>query len=281
MATAAEQETKRDGEAILWTLLAIAALAEVTDRDVAAAALLWSRRAPTAARGLVYAGSNRSPYRWDQRQLRYINPTGTRVSLSAVKQQVNTFVDDMAGDLADLTGQMNAGKLPINAWQTTMAQTVKRVHLAVDIVAQGGVDQIDQADVTRMTANVDYQLRKLLEFSRSLADLGSDRVRIPDQKAIDRARLYAETARTQYEASVAQSWADLASTGVTVEMRNILDPVADHCESSGAVPGCLDEDKRGWVPFGTMSLPGRRVCGAFRCKCGVDYRRIDRRPNLN
>ena len=76
---------------------------------------------------------------------------------------------------------------------------------------------------------------------------------------------------------VVKLWEEVArdfeakNPGVKVEMRNVLGD-AEHCEASGNTPGCLEEANRGWVPFGQMSLPGRRTC-VSSCKCRVDYRR--------
>jgi hypothetical protein len=280
-------EKLREGEAILWTLLILAALARVEQADLLAAAALWARSAPAAAQGLVYAGEPRSRYTWDQRRLRYVRPDGVTVKPSAVKQAVNSFVEDAGDELADVTRQMNAGEITIQEWQTRMAQQVKSTHLAVEIVAQGGVSQMTPQDMTRASKGIDFQLRRLLEFSKevsridpntgTLEELETPRVTVPavsDEKAIARAKLYAATARSTYEESVLQSWLDLAATGVAVEMKNVLHEPHEHCYTSEKKKtiGCVEETRRGWVKLGTMSLPGRRTC-QMNCFCHVEYRR--------
>lgn len=285
-------QQKRDGEAILWALAILLAKSEVSEEDVAAAALLWSRRAPQAARQLIYAGRSQSPYNWDGEALRYTNPNGSQVAQRAVKNQVNSFVDTMAEDLADITRRMNEGRLSIPQWQNQMADTVKRVHVATKTVGLGGVDRVGLDDRARMTVDIDDQLRKLLEFSRGLTDLNSDRVtdegvpdyRITPKRAVDRAKLYAATARTAYEQSVHDSWIDLVNSGVACEMSNVLDPMADHCEpdEKKGTPGCPEETARKWVPVGDMSIPGQRTC-KMNCRCYLRYRRVADRgdPSLN
>lgn len=298
---AQREERKREGEAIAWSLLFLASLAAVEQADLQSAAALWTRLAPQAAKGLVGARPMNAPatafpvtrpasqYRWNQALLRYVAPNGQTVRPAAVKQSVNTFLRDAGDELADLTRRMNAGQISIEEWQSAMARGVKNVHVATEIVAQGGVVQITGDDVKRITKGIDYQLKRLLKFSEELGDLSSFKVRmfeddepetaeevitvITDEAAERRAKLYAETARTTYEESIAKSWGDLAATGVNVQMRNVLAEDADHCKPKGATPGCVQEADRGWVTYGTMSLPGRRVC-AMNCQCRVDYRRF-------
>lgn len=282
MPTATDQK-QREGEVILWTLLFLAVLARVTEQDLQTAAALWARLAPKASQGLVYAGQPVSRYTWNQDALRYVRPDGQRVKPSAVKQSVNSFVRDAQDELAAKTKQMVSGEVTIEAWQTQMAADVKSIHLATDIVAQGGLKQFDQADMARAEKGIDFQLKRLLDFSREISGFDpntgqlSDTIIVPDAAAINRARLYAATARSTFEESIAQSWLDLAATGVSVEQRNILAPDADHCQTNlrkGTI-GCVEETKRGWVAIGTMTLPGRRTCKSG-CACRMDYRR---KPN--
>lgn len=281
----AVEEKKRHGNHIAWTLAAIASLAAVDEEDVLLAIALWLRLAPEAARGLVYARpiepaspafdvTGTSTYRWSQEHLTYVRRDGAAVDPAAVKQNVNTFARDAADELETLTRRMTTGEIAIEEWQSAAAAQVKAIHLAVDLVAQGGVRAYEPSDVIRIVEGVDFQLRRLLDFSRSLDDLSSFNVRLSDDAAIARARLYGASARVTYEASIARSWFELAGTGVAVEQLNVLSEEVDHCgpNRKTGTPGCLEETERGWVPLGDLSLPGQRSCNV-NCYCRVEYRK--------
>jgi hypothetical protein len=133
-----------------------------------------------------------------------------------------------------------------------------------------------------MTDTAEFQLKRLLDFSESLSELSSFNVKGPlsDDAAIARAKLYAETARSTYEESVTASWGELHTLGIAIEMQNVLAVDAEHCHTNGATPGCVEETERGWVTFGTMSLPGRRACRSG-CACRIDFRRKQNKADLN
>jgi hypothetical protein len=99
------------------------------------------------------------------------------------------------------------------------------------------------------------QYAYLRDFANGIAD-GS----VPlDGRLIARAGMYGQAARTTFNAVIAR---DQPARGYVAE-RNVLGS-AEHCAA------CESESARGWVPIGSLSIPGTRTC-LGRCHCRIAY----------
>jgi hypothetical protein len=288
-----EQQRRRD-DAILWTILFLGAFATIDAASLALARSVWRRLAPAAGRDLFDApdvsdsvvtesvstgrfrfaierstrdrpfadvAGKSSRYRFNSDLVRFV-VNGRTVVPAAVKQQVATFTAAAEVEAATLTARMTAGTLSVAEWQTQAADLVKAVHVAAFVIGRGGVQQL--ADTSGLESIVLFQLGRLLTFAKGAAD-GS----VSDAKAIERAKLYAAAANGSFEQGHGDAW---RATGVAVEMRNVLQEGAEHCEGFSNLPGCKDESARGWVPLDGMTFPGSRAC-LSRCLCRIEYRR--------
>lgn len=274
-----EQQRRRD-DAILWTILFLSAFATIDAASLVTARAVWRRLSPVAGRDLWDAGdirsetvsgrsrvtgeipSERSRYRFNADLVRYVAPNGRTVKPEAIKQQVTTFTAAAESEAAALAARMTAGTLSIPEWQTQTAELVKAVHVAAFVIGRGGVQQL--ADVSGLQEIVRFQIDRLLVFAKGTAD-GS----VSDAKAIQRAKLYAAAANGSFEQGHGDAW---RATGIAVEMRNVLQEGAEHCQEEFGRPGCVQEAARGWVPLGSMTWPGERAC-LSRDLCRIEYRR--------
>jgi hypothetical protein len=221
------------------------------DRDALLLAFLWDAEA----------------FRWRDRR------TGLLLSLAALKLALIEYTDAVADDLAALTVLLNERRLSIAQWQVAMAHEIKLLHLAMTAAAVGGFERMTDADLSRVSTRVQNQYGYLARFGS-----GIEQGKVSPKQATARARMYANGSQgAAFERARYDLFVKLAGTGLAVEMKNNLRP-AEHCttDHEAGTVGCLEETRRGWVPLGTMSLPGMRRCRA-NCHCYTTYR-VVRQP---
>lgn len=143
--------------------------------------------------------------------------------------------------------------------QEAMRDEVRRLNLANAALGKGGIEQLDFRDYGR----VGNQLRDTYARISNLVDgVANGNVTLP--QALQRIDGYALEARNQFFA--AQRAASQA-TGRTYEERRIL-----HAQES--CPDCIDYAAQGWVPQGTLPLPGEQSqCGKY-CRCTMEQREV-------
>lgn len=210
----------------------------------------------------------RSVYTWDARSRRYRGPSGAFVSQRAIKQSLNMFVRAVRREIERQARDVAAGRVPVDEWQRLTANLVKSAHLASAAAAKGGWAEMTKADYGRVGQGLRFQYSRLRGFGRDVAAK-----RLTADAIVDRAGMYGDSASGAYEKARYQTYADLAATGVRVEMRNKLGK-GEHCKPGNGKPGCVAENARGWVALGALSLPGDRRC-MTRCLCSVSYRIVE------
>jgi hypothetical protein len=160
-------------------------------------------------------------------------------------------------ELQQITDLMLSGGIPLGDWQRRFAQLLKELHLGQYILGRGGAANVYPADFLAVARVLKEEYRYLDTFAREIS-LG----KLSEAQLRARARLYLNKTTSSY-------WLGNATAQERAshprEMRRLLAPV-EHC------PDCLVYASAGWVPVGTLPMPGVNCqCGA-NCRCSVEYR---------
>jgi hypothetical protein len=158
--------------------------------------------------------------------------------------------------MRDLTQQLIIGTLSLAAWQASMMQAVKAVHLVAVAVAHGGWNQLDQSDFGWVGSQIKPQYQWLARFSVEVST-GKQPL---DGTATARAQMYAAAARSTHR----EAQRRIAAQRAVGEERRVLGQ-ADHCRD------CLSQAKLSWQPFGTLKRIGDSTCRS-NCRCHFDFR---------
>lgn len=202
--------------------------------------------------------SSTTPYAgWNERAGRYVDlSTGRFIARQVVQEALQATLDRVAANVAAVSQQLRAGEVTLAQWQLAMAEQVKLAHLTSAALAHGGWAQMTPADNGRVGQAVRAQYQYLQSFAAQVAD-GTQPL---DGTFTRRAQMYANSGRQTFEAT---QRAELVQRGATEE-RNVRHAL-DSC------PGCLAATDAGWVPVGTLSLPGARECRT-NCRCSLELR---------
>lgn len=173
--------------------------------------------------------------------------------------EIRTALDDALTHgnerFAALAEQLRARQISLDQWELEMRGAIKDVHLYSTAAAKGGWAQLAPADYGTIGRRVRDQYAYLERFAADIA------AGYPlDGRFVQRAKLYAQSARVSYEDAVRD---EMLALGM-VEERNLLHP-AEHCDR------CIGESVRGWVPIGELLPIGERTCGV-NDHCTVEYR---------
>lgn len=183
--------------------------------------------------------------------------SGRLVSEAVVRKAIDQAADAASDHLADLSARLLRGELKLSEWQLEAMRTVKMAHVATGIVAHGGRLLMTPAEWGYLGSRIKAEYQYLRTFAEQIAD-GTQPL---DGRLEARARLYGQACRATFAATVAR---DQPARGYEAE-RNIMG-AAEHC------PECRALSDRGWVPLGTLPLPGTRVC-LTNCHCRISYSR--------
>ncbi len=160
-------------------------------------------------------------------------------------QLVNTLVRELVDD-----------KITVHEWQDMFAVELRRMHSQSFAAGRGGWDAITIAD----RRIIEQRLRDEYLFLREFAnDIKSGK--LTEAQIGARMRLYTEHVKASYWQG--QNEAQVAAN--KSQMRRVLNP-AEHC------PDCTGYASQGWVPIGSLPLPGDGSECRSNCACGVEYR---------
>ena len=199
------------------------------------------------------------PFRWSARASRYVDARGRFVPRADVRRALDAAVDASGARMVALTKQLQARTVTLADWQAGMREAIKDGHLAATAAARGGWAQMAPADILAAGREIGAQYRYLQRLAEGIA---SGAVPV-DGRLTQRARLYGGAARATYAATDRREQAERNGAR---EERNVR-AAGDSCAS------CVAATAAGWVPVGTLSLPGSyaRDCKA-NCRCRLDYR---------
>jgi hypothetical protein len=193
-------------------------------------------------------------YTWDGRRGRYLDD-GDLVPADAVRAALRTVVTDSADRLAVLAERFRDGRLDVIAWREAVRQELRTSYGVAASLAQGGVRQMGPSERGVLSGVLREQYGWLDQFA---LDATTGRVDPQSDAFLARARLYAGQAHQTYEVFARRG---AEGRGHTQE-RNVLG-TADHCAECQALTA------RGWVPLGSLPLPGSRTC-LGNCACTLE-----------
>jgi HPt (histidine-containing phosphotransfer) domain-containing protein len=177
-----------------------------------------------------------------------------------VRAALDEAIDSAQDDVRALTQQLVDGDISLARWQQSMAQAVKDAHLNAGALTKGGFDNLSQADFGQIGGRIRDELEYLRGFAQDIEN-GAQRL---DGTALRRSEMYMGKARKTHHKLHRK---EMQKIGYNQE-RNVLG-VAEHCEECVALTNRGDAD--GWVPNGTLTPIGDRIC-LSNCKCTIEYR---------
>jgi hypothetical protein len=193
--------------------------------------------------------------RWNPTLARYIDERGRIVSRDAVARALDVSLANAQARARLYAEQLRRGDVSLVEWERSMRVLIKDSHIFATAGSVGGWAQLGPAEYGRIGNAVRDQYEFLYGFAR---DIASGKQSLGGVAA--RAALYVEAARTTAES---QQLASDMDAGYDEEHNRV--GVADHCDE------CPMLSSLGWVPVGSLPLPGRRQCGT-RCKCRIERR---------
>lgn len=224
--------------ALNWTPDEIAELAAVNRTAVQRALVWWQSRATRHKKRALETATPERPL--DRRT-------------------IDRTIGFSAAFLVALSRRLQSREIQVEEWQLTFAGEIIPLHLAMAGAAAGGLGVLTLDDTGRVEQRTQEQLEYLRNFALGIA-VGDV---LLDGRLLRRAEMYAEAGRGTY---YGEATAAMARGGFDLE-RSIR-TARDSCH--GRRYGCVEQEALGWVPIGTLVLPGGRIC-MTRCRCYVEY----------
>jgi hypothetical protein len=196
-------------------------------------------------------------YTWSLERGVYLDADGDVVPARVLRAALRTVIEDSADRLGILAERFADGRLELLAWRAASQAELKVAHGLATTLAHGGLRQLDASTRGYLGA----QLRQQYDFLSGFALDMLTGERPSTEAIVARARSYAGSAHSTFEGVRRR---DARGRGVTLE-RNVLEPGSAHCA------GCEAATGEGWVPLGTLSLPGSRDC-LSQCRCELEQR---------
>lgn len=194
--------------------------------------------------------------RWNPSLARYIDGRGRIVDQATVRNALDASLVKAEARARLYGEQLRTGALSLGQWERSMRVLIKDVHIFSVAGSVGGWAQLGPAEYGRIGQIVRTEYEHLYQFANDIASgkqsLGG---------VANRATMYVQAGRTSAEAQQLASDADAGYD----EEHNVMGS-RDPCNE------CPTLTRLGWVPRGTLPLPGRRECRR-RCKCKI-IRRI-------
>lgn len=193
---------------------------------------------------------------------RYFNlDTGRFVSSSAVRDALESVIDQSAMNMNAISQQLINNEISIASWRSSMMREIKLAHTAAASSANGGWAQMTPSDWGFAGQRIRTQYDYLNNFANQIAN-GEQAL---NGQVIFRADLYGQAARGAYEAQRQR----LEAANGMEEERRILE-VSDGANCAG----CLEQADLGWQPIGTLEPIGSQEC-ITNCRCEFEYRRVE------
>jgi len=215
------------------------------------------------ARTLSTRGYSEMPWIWDDRRELFVNTeTGKTAPLEDMPELVDALITDAWDDLDEALAEKPEPRKVRNIVLLLLSD----LYLILAALGIGGLIALD--------ANLRAQIEEMLARQVGYLDLAISQYlaeRISPAELRRRARMYLNSARSAYwttrdefekrRGKVEQRW-------IAVGDRNTCSP-------------CLDAERLGWVPIGTLGVPGSGIVtitpttmceGLTNCRCQIAYR---------
>ena len=209
-----------------------------------------------------------SPFVYSTQTGRYHNTrTGRFVSWDVVRPALFKELERHRDEARGWGRQVREGTLRLSQYDVLMRDRIKTVHLIAAEIASGGRHHMSQAEYGRVGGRVASEYRFLRGLMQDLA-------RGRRQALERRSGAYMEAGYLTF----VQTRTEEARRRGYDEVRNVLDPRADHCQPSPERPGCVELTELDWVPITDLRDPKKRMVEPTRracwqhCRCHLEYR---------
>ena len=193
-------------------------------------------------------------YNFDDRSGRYRDAkTGRFISPSVVTGALNDVILSAAADMKAASMALQSGNLTLAAWQLTMEQSIKNMHLASAAMAKGGWQNLTQADFGRIGSIVKREYGFLRTFA---GDIASGKQAL-NGSFLQRSQEYMRAGKVTYNEVLKRE-----------NEKRQLNYVRNVRHARDSCPLCVEQERLGWVKTDDSRLipPGRRTCRGY-CKC--------------
>lgn len=199
-------------------------------------------------------------FQFDRRVARYRDTArGQFVSRSRINGLLEQQVNGAEERLGNIIQGVFSKEIDAGYAQTLMRDEIRRVTLASNALGKGGIEQLDFRDYGR----AGRQLRDTYQRMTNLVN-GIERGEVSMAQAMRRIEGYTLEARNQFFAAQRDA---VRQTGRMFEERRTLH-ARESCVS------CIEYAAMGWVPQGTLPLPGEQSeCGKY-CRCSMESREV-------
>lgn len=188
---------------------------------------------------------------WDKQKRQYIR-NGKPIPPASVRQLVLDVIETAKERLSNIAGKAGANRAE---WFIESREELKRMHMALSMVAQGGRAQMDPRAWGRAGQVIKSELEYLRGFERDIANGG-----LSDAQILARAIQYGESAYKTYQNGVFNRERD-AGVGFA---RRVLDVNAENCED------CPSLATDHFLPITEVAEIGNSSCGGM-CRCEVVF----------
>lgn len=214
-------------------------------------------------------------YTWDLAARQYrVRATGKFVSRQTIRRALDRALERETLAARALANEYLDKTITLAEWQVGVKKIIKDTHLYSIALARGGWDRLTPSDYGRVGQQVRFHYDHLDAFRADLE------VGIPlDGRYLRRTESYAQGSRALFHQIERLEMTDAGA----VEERNVLAPIAAerHCGQCPNLTGTAlggtglslggSAATDGWVPMGTLPLPGRRTC-LSNCFCELEFR---------
>lgn len=171
------------------------------------------------------------------------------------RKTLDRIIGVSAAFLVYLSRALQDRSLRLDVWQSSFADEITPLHLAMAAAAAGGMGALTLDDTGRVEQQIRMQLGYLRNFAGEI-EAGTARL---DGRFLRRVEMYAQAGRgTYYE-----------ETNAVME-RNGFDLERSIRTARDSCPGCIEQAMKGWQPIGTIIPVGQRLC-LTRCLCYMEY----------
>ena len=254
-------QENRDRDA--WIALALLTLA-----DIPSAIEYWKVH---AAPRFVNVPLLEAGWTFDDQTQRYVDRHGHEISAITQAAIVNLLIASAKQDMQHKASRVASGEISVDAWKNHQANDLRDLIICLIALSVGGFPAITQSDLDavkgdeRTPGGLAYSLSRLQAFADSIPSMTEEAI-------VARAGLYADSGITASETARRISYSEAKDDKGRPRFlfeRNLLMP-GDNCSNSPESVGCIEETAKGWVPIGTLSVPGTRTC-VMNCRCSLEY----------
>jgi hypothetical protein len=199
----------------------------------------------------------RQRFQWSEERGKYRDlVTGRYISALEVRRAVDQTLRSIGQETKRMADDLRAGRISLDRFRLEMRARSREVHILSAAAGRGGFNKMD-AKAWGQVGGVIAEQDKFIDGF--IADIQSGKQKMTASLS-HRAAQYVEAGRTTHE----RAKRDVVTERGHTEERNILRD-AQHCSE------CPELTSRGWVPIGTLPLPGQRECHGG-CVCEIETR---------